>query len=202
MKDEQMLFDNKNEKNKVETLAVLAKNDDKLAFIELLGIFTPFISSHARSFGLPESEYDDLCQVGRIALYKALYSFDNERSSFTTFARTCIKNAMVSLVREYCAKNKLTISGVSLDELGDEFQASSDDESPESTVIAGEFIDELEDIMKSSLSASEKEIFGYKLSGIGIAEISVLTGKSTKSIENTLFRARRKLRERLRSIDN
>lgn len=55
--------------------------------------------------------------------------------------------------------------------------------------------------MKEELSDSERQILNYKLSGIGIAEISVLTGKKTKSVENTLFRARKKLRARLDAME-
>lgn len=68
-------------------------------------------------------------------------------------------------------------------------------------MIAGEFLQELEKIMKEELSDSERQILNYKLSGIGIAEISVLTGRKTKSVENTLFRARKKLRARLDAME-
>lgn len=80
----------------VETLAKAAAANDKFAFIELTGTFSPYISTLAGSFGLPESEYDDLCQVGRIALYRAVCSYKSERSCFTPYAKVCTKTPDVA----------------------------------------------------------------------------------------------------------
>lgn len=70
MNNNRKISTERNDKDRIELAAAAAKNSDKLAFVELIGIFSPYISALARSFGLPESEYDDLCQVGRIALYR------------------------------------------------------------------------------------------------------------------------------------
>ena len=190
-------------KELAEALAKAAATKDKFAFVELAGIFSPYISTLARSFQLPESEYDDLCQVGRIALFRAVGSYDEQRSSFTPYAKVCIKNAMTSLMRSYKAGNKLAYDGISLDdpETAEVSPVSDTSDSPENILIAGEFLQELEKIMKEELSDSERQILNYKLSGIGIAEISVLTGRKTKSVENTLFRARKKLRARLDAME-
>lgn len=189
----------KNEKDKIEALALAAKQNDTFAFVELTGCFSPYISYLARSFRLPESEYDDLCQVGRIALYRAVGSYDEKRSSFTTFAKVCIKNAMTSLTRTYQADNKLSADSLSLDDPdnNEDSPVSDPAHSPENLLLAGEFISRLEGAMRDCLSETERQVLSYKLSGIGIAEISVMTGKPTKSVENTLFRARKKLRAAL-----
>lgn len=189
-------------KDLVESLAKAA-DKDKFAFVELTGIFSPYISALARSFRLPESEYDDLCQVGRIALYRAVCSYDEQRSSFTPYAKVCIKNAMTSLMRSYTAGSRLADDGVSLDDLESVGVSPVSDSSgmPENVLIAEEFLHELEKIMKEELSETERQVLRYKLSGIGIAEISVLTGKKVKSVENTLFRARKKLRTRLNDFN-
>lgn len=185
----------KNDKNKIEALAASAKGEDKYAFVELTGIFSPFISSLAKSFNISESEYDDLCQEGRIALYKAVCSYDSDKSSFTTFARVCIKNAMTSFIRTYSAENKITVGNISLNDADTENIPSVKESTPEETLIATEFINDMDNAIKNILSDSEQQVIRYKLSGIGTTEISVLIGKDTKSVENTLFRARKKLRD-------
>ena len=186
----------------VEVLAEAAAQSDKFAFVELLGIFSPYISTLARSFGLPESEYDDLCQVGRIALYRAVCGYDSTRPRFTPYAKVCIKNAMTSLMRSYRVGSKLADDGVSLDdpETVGVSPIADGAEMPENVLIAEEFLHEVESIMQEELSETERRVLRYKLSGIGIPEISVLTGKKTKSVENTLFRARKKLRARLNEL--
>ncbi len=187
----------KSDKSKIETLAIAAKNGDKFAFVELIGIFHPFISSLAHKFNLPESEFDDLCQEGRIALYRAVCSYNHNRLAFITYARTCVKNAMISHTREYASDNKLSVNSVSLDDTDSESTVIASDDSPEEVLIAKEFINDLQVAMKSCLSESESTVLGYKMLGIGAAEISVIMGKDTKSIENTLFRARKKIKNYL-----
>jgi len=107
MKSKSEISEKKNDKNKIEAAAFLAASDEKYAFVELVGMFSPYISSLAGSYDVPSGEYDDLCQVGRIALYKAVKTYEVSRQSFTTYARVCIKNAMISFVRDYYRKNKL-----------------------------------------------------------------------------------------------
>ncbi len=182
----------KNDKNKIEAAAALAAKDEKYAFIELAGMFSPYISSLARSFDIPSGEYDDLCQIGMIALYKAVKTYETSRQSFTTYARVCIKNAMVSFVRDYYRKNKLD-GGVSLDDLAGEYLPSDPGDTPEDRLLAGEFIKTIGAGI-SSLSEAERTALRLKLSGMGTAQISVMLGKDIKSVENTLFRARKKLR--------
>ncbi len=188
----------KNEKDKIEALASQAALGDKFAFVELTGVFSPYITSLARSFCLPESEFDDLCQTGRIALYKAVGSYDMSRAAFTTFAKVCIKNALTSFVRSYAADSKFIRETLSLEDAENAPEMAEDTHlSPENVLLADEFLKEVESVMDKVLSESERKVLGHKLSGIGIAEISVMMGKDTKSVENTLFRARKKLRAAL-----
>lgn len=185
----------------IETLARTAGQSDRFAFVELVGIFAPYVSMLARSFRLPESEYDDLCQVGRIALYRAVCSFDASRSHFTPFAKVCIRNAMTSFMRSYQAESKLVSDRLSLDELQENGLMIKSDgtDLPENSLLAEEFFRDIEHFFRESLSDSERQVMQCRLSGLGSAEIAVLTGKSVKSVENTLFRARQKLRDHLKS---
>lgn len=199
---EQTVSEKRNDKDKIEELALRAKESDKFAFVELAGIFFPFIRAQAKTYNLPDSELDDLCQEGRIALHRAVCKYDSDKLSFITYAKTCIKNAMTSFVRAYCAENKINVGSVSLDDSDNDYSSfTSDDMTPEDTIIAKEFISELETAMATILSESERTVLKYKLSGIGVAEISVIAGKDTKSVENTLFRARKKLKEYLTKIN-
>ena len=49
----------------------------------------------------------------------------------------------------------------------------------------------------AGLSGYEREVIELKLSGLMTRDIAKKLGKSAKSIDNTLFRARKKLREHI-----
>ena len=106
-------------------------------------------------------------------------------------------------MRSYRSGNKLSKDGVSLDdpETASVSPMADGSEMPENVLLAEEFLHEVEKIIREELSESERQVLQYKLSGIGIPEISVLTGKKTKSVENTLFRARKKLKARLNALE-
>lgn len=197
MNESYSVSEKRNDKNRIDALVASAKNNDKFAFVELTGVFSPFITSLARSFNISHSEYDDLCQEGRIALYKAVCSFDYKKASFITYARVCIKNAMTSFIRTYSAENKISVGSISLDDAESEIVSLITEITPEDALIAREFITDLESAIDNILSEVEKTVIRYKLSGIGATEISIIVGKDTKSVENTLFRARKKLRDYL-----
>ena len=197
MDNKQISTDKSETAGRVDHLALLAAGHDKLAFAELLSVFQPYIAVTARSFKLPASEYDDLSEIGRIALYRAVLTHNASRASFVAYARVCIKNAMISFVRSYQSRNQYI--GPSLD---DEDIPEAPDPSaslPEDRLVIDEFLEEVKKAISEALSESERTVMTYKLEGLGVAEISVLTGKDAKSVENTLFRARKKLRGALSS---
>ena len=84
---------------KILQLVTAVKNNDTPSFVELLGLFSKSISSIAFTYHLPESEFDDLCQEGRMALYRAAISYDDSKNAvFSTYATVCITNAMLNFV--------------------------------------------------------------------------------------------------------
>lgn len=183
------------ENNKAHQILLLVravKNNDTASFVELMGIFSKTISSLALGYGLPLSEYDDLCQEGRIALYKAAMSFDEgKEASFSTYASVCMTNAMTNFVNKYVA----SINGIVKDDdaLAAQSKAVSSDDT-ENTAVSRQFKELLSTRGFAGLSETERKTVFLKVCGYKTSEISEKTGKSPKSVDNTLFRARRKLR--------
>lgn len=172
----------------INELVRKVKNNDTSAFLELLGIYSPTISSIARSFLLPKSEYEDLCQEGRMALYRAAKGFDEKSAQFSTFAASCITNAMINFSKKYRSDSLAKgISGENAAEVG----------SAESEALAQDLYELLTKDKNPTLSEYEKKVVGLALSGLKTREISARIGKSAKSVDNTLFRARRKIKELL-----
>lgn len=63
-----------------------------------------------------DSEKDCLYSAGLLGLYKASKSFDSSRGkSFTTYARTCVRNEMYSEVRSIQRHNRCVIASLDTD---------------------------------------------------------------------------------------
>ena len=133
---------------------------------------------------IPEEEKEDLRQEGLIALFKAVHLFDPKLSSFSTFARICMRSAISDGLRKY---NRV------LEKADFEEENFSCEESPESRLMEKVRLQVMMQKMEDSLSPMERRVFGLHLRGKGASEIASLLGKNVKSVENTLFRARRKL---------
>ena len=70
---------------------------------ELLSViinrYLPLIIKTAKQ-NLPETEVEDAVQEATFALYSAVKNYDSEKSSFYTFANTCIRRSVISQIRK------------------------------------------------------------------------------------------------------
>ncbi len=171
-----------------------AKSNDALAFVKLLGLYSGLISSMASTFGLPKAEFDDLCQEGRLALYRAVMGYNGDIAEFSTYAGACIKNSMISWAKKANReKQRVLCTEVDLEEIP---QSISDNLSD--NAIAEEILSGVLNSNQAGLSDYEKKTIALKLEGYDIKSMAKLMCKEEKSVENTLFRARAKLKKYLR----
>ena len=176
-------------KEEINSLVFAVKNNDTASFIKLLGHFSRTIEVLARSFSLPSSEQEDLCQEGRMALYRAALSYDDKSAKFSTYAITCMTNAMVTFAKKYTAQNL----GKAYDVSPEECEGKASD----GTLFAIELDELLSKDGFAGLSDYERKVMSMKLSGYKVGEIAKKLGKMSKSVENTLFRARQKLKKHI-----
>lgn len=188
-----------NAKNSQNLLVKKARHGDVPAFVELLGHYSGLICSKASSFGLPKDEFEDLCQEGRLALYRAVITYDENTAEFSTYAGSCIRNSMISWAKKVNRDAKvMSAAQTGADSEGvSAFETSVTDDSVHERAAAESLLDELLNSDKAGLSDYERKAIGLKIAGFGTAEISGYLGKSAKSVENTLFRARTKLKKYL-----
>lgn len=166
-----------------------AKNGDETAFAALCQDYAPLIDSLVEKFSFATEglgiDTDDLRQEASVAFYRALMSFDGEQNevTFGLYAKICIRNRMVSLLRHLEAKKKKdTVSAL---------RALSSHEEPRTLPFTKE---ELSVFTEERLTKKEKLIFDRYLAGSSYREIAEAFGLSVKSVDNALFRAKRKLR--------
>ncbi len=179
--------------NTTEARLLLAKKGDPKAFEELLLAYSPLIESMVSAFLCNDSESDesdDLRQEASIAFYSAIEHFDNTQEiSFGSFAKICIRNRLIS----YSRKKRQQPHTVSL-ECG---EVESDASDPVQTLVEEENYLSLTRRIVSLLSPYENRIWWLYLSGRGAKEIANVVGKDEKSVQNAIYRIRKKLRSSL-----
>ena len=181
-----------------ETLAwiVAAQKGDESAFEALLSRYEPLIDSLVKGL-LDETvstvdECDDLRQEATIGFYRALMKFNHEQSdvSFGLYAKICIRNLLVSHLRKQRAKGQpilleddaaFTTCEDAADDLADQLAEE-------------EAYTELYHRIRMVLSTYENQIWWLYHSGRTAKEIAHRLGKNEKSIQNAIYRIRRKLR--------
>lgn len=144
---------------------------------------------------------DDLIQEGMIGLYKAVRDYRQDRdASFRTFAALCIdrqiSHAIEASLRE---KNQPLNSYVSLTDEEWEAAFSRRKADPEMIVMGEERREEVLRTVRSALSDLEKTVLEYAIAGLDYREIARKLGRTEKSVDNALQRARRKAKSALYS---
>ena len=185
-------------------LIVAAQKGDENAFEVLLSRYDPLIDSMVK--GLLDDtagtvdECDDLRQEATIGFYRALMKFDHTQNdvSFGLFAKICIRNLLLSYLRKQKAQGHPIL-------LEDDtvLEAREDTASDLAGQLAEEeAYTELYLRIRAALSTYENQIWWLYHSGRTAKEIAGVLGKSEKSIQNAIYRIRRKLRTEIPNPSN
>jgi RNA polymerase sporulation-specific sigma factor len=187
-----------------EELVVKAKEGNNLAVNVLARRYKTVVSAITHSYFLVGCDSEDLLQEGMIAVVNAISSYKGD-ATFKTYATTCIRNRIFSLIRNFNSqKNKPLNNYVSLSGYLDGDSDKTDviiakTFGPEETYINKEDVEERKKTIEQSLSKYEYKILQLFLSGYSYEKISKLINKNEKSIDNALQRIRKKL-SHLRSM--
>lgn len=179
-----------------EELVLLSKENDTKAFAVLSERYFPKAEYHACRLCNPSAEKDDLTQEGMLGLISAVYAFRKDSgASFATFANHCIRNRIISAVRATSSgkhiPRELTVPLDSENALIDE------ESSPEDSLISQAESERIYRLIKTSLTDRENKVFLHYLAGMSYEEIAKKEGCTAKSVDSTLQRVRKKLREKL-----
>ena len=155
----------------------------------------------ARPLVLAGGDSEDLIQEGMFGLLSAIRQYDPDAgSSFHTFAEHCIRMRLLSAVKSASRLKHLPLNdGMSLEQLSEDpnTQLSVTPEvfrrSPEDLVLARESKEELYTLFVQCLSPLEVKVLDLYLEGLSYREIADELGKTSKSIDSTVQRIRRKL---------
>jgi RNA polymerase sporulation-specific sigma factor len=183
------------------------RSGDRLAFNELLQLYTPTINSIARGYYCGGMTKSDFFQEGSLGLYKALIRYDQTKAqSFKRFAIIHIKNRMINALKMGNRQKQQHLNnGVSLYTIigcdGDQILAEfliSDELTPEEKFMNN--IDRQEKIQQINrflrkLTEMEKGVLLGWVNNLSYQIISVQLEISTKSVDNAISRIKQKIKE-------
>ena len=168
------------------------KSGDERAFSELCEKYSALVSVSADKYCrmLPENSNatpEDFEQEAYLALYRAAVTYDTDQTdvTFGLYAKTCIRNALISLLRKFRRTPKLVSDKRAPAALSD----------PLSGIISDENAEALLKMLSGVLSDYEYKMLMLYADGKTPRRIAQETGQSAKSVSNALFRARTKLKE-------
>lgn len=173
---------------------LLAKQGNQEAFEWLLENYRPLISSLVKSTlnesPFSDSDYEDLYQEAVILFFHALkrYDVDQDGVAFGLFAKICIRNGLATQAKKM--RSRLCPLPLETDaevnELGEE--------TVEESVIKEERYHSLYNRIRDVLTAYENRVWWLYMSGCTAKEIAASLEKDEKSVQNAIYRIRRKLR--------
>lgn len=171
-------------------LVIRVRKGDNSAFERLCEQYKALIESMSHKYvdlySEGDIEIEDFFQEARLALYNATlsYDIDNLKFTFGAFAKTCIRNRLISYLRKASSKKRRKCEeGAVVDKI-----------SPQETVIQRELGEEIFTLAEETLSEYELQIFKMYVIGAKTKEISARIGKNEKSVNNAIFRIRSKLK--------
>jgi len=154
----------------------------------LISRYLSLVRKRACFFAVGRAEADDLAQEGLLSLFNAVKTFDASRGSkFSSYADVCVTNGIKS------AAAKLNrAAGEETAECPEE--AASDGSTPENIWVEKEKMYELYKEISALLSKKEWSVFRLYLEGLSYSEISRETDMPLKSVDNAVFRVKKKLK--------
>lgn len=168
------------------------RRDNELAFDRLAELYRPMLSAAVASYGDALSEVydsDDLMQYALIALSKAALTYNASQSkvSFGLYAKVCVNNSMISRAR-FVARRRVNLLPI------ENFLSLADTADVSDGVVGHESAQALENLMTENLSKLEYDVLRLYASGLSSAEIATRLSKAQRSVDNAIFRARKKLK--------
>lgn len=190
--------------NDNELLSLAEESNEEAAVLlinkhsNIINICISKYNKYLETIGLEEK---DLYQEGLLGLLEAINRFDKDRNvQFNTYATRCINSRIKSYLK-MASRNKHSYLNKSLS-LDDVYEnelynnlSKNKEITPEEKVLLKEQLNEINKKVKEKLTKNELKVFELKNKGYKNEEISLYLSKDKRSIENTIHRINKKLKE-------
>ena len=178
-----------------EELLRLVREGDQAAFSALLASYEPLVRAEVARYTteVDACDVEDFRQVALLAFFNAALNFDLSQCGveFGLYAKICISNALASCLRTWKNRKRHLNNSEPLDE------SDNGENNPVGILVQEEDFRALCARIRKQLSPFENRVWWRYLSGRSAKEIGRILGKETHSIENAIYRIRKKLRAAL-----
>ncbi len=170
----------------MDELIAKAKQGDQASIERLVADYTGLIRAIANKVYVVGGDKDDLLQEGMLGLFFAI----------TNYAKLCVKGRIADAVRKYVNdKNKPLADYIDIASI----EQMTDESTPLTDLIVKEQAEKIESVMRDKLTKGEFDVMSLFVSGYRYDDICRMTGRSYKSVDGALQRARKKLAEALKN---
>ncbi|MGN1135758.1 MAG: sigma-70 family RNA polymerase sigma factor [Oscillospiraceae bacterium] len=164
--------------------------DSKDAVSIIISRYMKLVLKRAHTYSDNCSDLEDLTQEGLLALCNAIESFSCENGAkFSSFADTCVTNRIRTAAAAIAKHKENDISVIA-----DENDIADADSSPENICLEKENDSSIRRKVESVLAPMEVKVFELYFDGRSYREIADILGISEKSVDNAVFRIRKKLK--------
>ena len=168
------------------------ERNDNLALAELYRRYNHMIRAVGHHYFLLRAGDEDLLQEGRLGFFKAVKGYELHRSApFSAFAKRCVRCQYISAIKTANRQKHrpLNSSVTFMDILADEEGVKAAD-----NMIRQEEYEVCRAFIQEVLSNVEYEAVLHYLNGKSYEEIARAMGRSVKSVDNALQRAKHTIR--------
>ena len=190
-----------------------AKEGSVSAVNYIIDKYRPMVISKSSSYFMKGSDREDMIQEGMIGLYKAIRDFkESETCTFSSFADICVTRQMITAVKTSTRQKHIPLNSyISLNKPVYENEEDSDRTlsevidggthvNPENLIISRENYRIIEDKISEVLTPLEEEVLLLYVSGKKYSEIAEMLDKNSKSVDNAMQRAKKKLEKALKML--
>ncbi|MCQ2545649.1 MAG: sigma-70 family RNA polymerase sigma factor [Clostridia bacterium] len=173
----------------------------------LIRKYSNLVMSKTKAYFMAGADSNDVMQEGMIGLMKAVRQYDVSRNtSFATFAERCVTNQIISAIRSAdrikhkplntsdSLSRPITSEGGEGDSitLGDTISANLAD-TPEEMLIMKDVTSYILHNGDNVFSDLEMQVLGESMKGYSYDQVAGRLGRSRKSVDNALQRAKKKI---------
>lgn len=188
----------------IEDIVNLAQKGDSVSFEYLINRFEPLVRGMSRRYFLPKESDDDLIQEGKIAIFNAVRTYKEEFGiPFSSFVRMVISRKFKqAITMRNCAKHQVFNRASSLDKTNGPSisydnllidSAKNYQYDPGQVVVAEIHFKFIVNSLMAEFTDLEQQVFHtFFINQMKPAEISKTIGITTKCVDNTVTRIKKK----------
>lgn len=177
----------------MDELLILAKNGDEAAIEQLVSDYKGMIRSLANRFYLVGGDKDDLLQEGMLGFIYAINKYDEDKGAFPAFAELCVLRQILGAVkRDNRVGQKPLYNYVDLETVT---EVADLKDSPLEILLHKEIYQRIVRAVDTELTPVERQVIKLFADGYSYDIIAEKLGRSHKSVDGALQRARKKLLE-------